>query len=377
MRELDLIRKDIDKVDNEILKLYEQRLALSEEVAEYKIENRKPVYDKQREQAKLRRLEAKASDAFVKQGVSELFEQIMSSSRKKQYRILAEHGMMGPLHFKCVPKIEYKGKTVVYQGVPGAYSQAAMYAYFGREIDSYPVDTWRGAMETIRTGMADYAVLPIENSTAGAVYENYDLMMEYDVAIIGEQIIPIDHCLLGLPGAEAEKIKTVYSHPQALMQCEDYLRFHHPEYDTIATDNTALAAKTVCEGEDPGKAAIAGRINAELYHMTILEEGIQDDKHNETRFIIVSGEKEYLENARTVSVCLELSNDKGSLYHTLSHFIFNGLSMSRIESRPIRGRTWEYRFFIDFEGNLKDEDVQNAIRGLQEETISMKILGNF
>ena len=298
MRDLNEIRTDIDRVDREILRLYEERLQLSDEVAHYKIENRKPVYDKQREQAKLKKLMELVPDAFARQGAGELFEQIMSCSRKKQYRILAEHGMMGPIHFTGVEKFDFTGKTVVFQGVPGAYSQAAMFAFFGKDMDSYPVDTWRDAMETIRTGMADYAVLPIENSTAGAVYENYDLLMEYEVAIIGEQIIPIDHCLLGLPGAKLSDIKTVYSHPQALMQCENYLRFHHPEFDTIALDNTAMAAKKVCETKDSSKAAIAGRINAELYGLSLIDEGIQDDKHNETRFIIVSGEKQL---RRTVS----------------------------------------------------------------------------
>lgn len=377
MRELEEIRNDIDAVDSEILRLYEERLNLANEVAEYKIANRKPVFDKQREAAKLKRLSEQASDEFSRQGVSELFEQIMAGSRKKQYRILAEHGMMGPLHFRGVDALDFTGKTVVFQGVPGAYSQAAMLRFFGDKVQSFPVDTWRNAMETIRTGMADFAVLPIENSTAGAVNENYDLLMEYDVSIVGEQIIPIDHCLLGVSGAAKEEIKTVYSHPQALMQCEEYLRFTHPEYEAVALDNTAMAAMKVRDDADKTQAAIAGRINAELYGLSILDESIEDDKNNETRFVIVAAEKIYLKTAKTVSVCLELPNDKGSLYHTLSHFIFNGLSMSRIESRPIKGRVWQYRFFIDFEGNLQDEDVLNALRGLQEETISLRILGNY
>ncbi len=377
MRDLTNIREDIDQVDKEILSLYEKRMALAKQVAEYKIANHKGIFDKKREMEKLDALRCLTEDEGNEQGVLELFEQIMSASRKKQYRILAEEGLMGPIPFEGVDEFDFTNKTIVYQGVEGAYSQAAMFAFFGQENQSYPVDSWRDAMEAIKTGMADYAVLPIENSTAGAITENYDLLMEYDVTIIGEQIIKINHALLGLPGAKLSDIKRVYSHPQALMQCEDYLIKMHPEFDALATDNTAMAAKKVKDDGDLSAAAIAGCINAKLYGLDILEEGIQDDKQNETRFIIVSGQKKYLNSASTVSLCLEISNDKGSLYHTLSHFIFNGLSMSRIESRPIKGKQWEYRFFIDLDGNLKEEAMRNALRGLQEETNSLRILGNF
>jgi len=377
MRELTELRKDIDRIDQEILKLYEERLHLAEDVATYKIANHKNVYDKVREQEKLKALANLAEDDFARKGIQELFEQIMSGSRKKQYRILAEHGLMGPINYTCVNRFDFTGQTVVYQGVEGAYSQAATLQYFGKDIDHFPVDTWREAIEALRTGRAAAAVLPIENSTAGAVYENYDLLMENDVTIIGEQILPIDHCLLGTTDSSIEQIQTVYSHPQAILQCEDYLKVQHPQFHAVALDNTAMAAKKVKEEQNSAVGAIAGRMNADIYGLKILEEGIQDTKDNETRFIIVSGEKKYLKDAQTVSLCLELANEKGALYHTLSHFIFNGINLTRIESRPIKDRAWEYRFFIDFEGNLQQEDVLHALRGLQEETNTLRILGNY
>jgi chorismate mutase/prephenate dehydratase len=377
MRDLSEIRVDIDSIDQQILKLYEDRLKLADEVAVYKIANHKNVYDKKREQEKLDALASLASDDFTKKGIQELFEQIMSGSRKKQYRMLAEQGLMGPINYTCVEDFDFKGKTVVYQGVKGAYSQAATLAYFGEDIENFPVETWREAIEALRTGRADAAVLPIENSTAGSVYENYDLLMENDVNIIGEQILTINHCLLSVPGSDISKIRRVYSHPQALMQCEDYLKKVHPEFDVISLKNTAMAAKKVCDEGDCEAAAIAGSINAKLYGLHILEENIQDRKDNETRFIIVSGEKKYRKDAKKVSLCMELANEKGALYHALSHFIFNGINLSRIESRPMKDRAWEYRFFIDLEGNLQEEDVLHAIRGLQEETNKLRILGNY
>ncbi len=377
MRDISKIRNDIDKIDRELLNLFKERLSLANDVAEFKMENRRPIFDRKREEEKLASLLKDEKDDFTKQGLSEFFSELMAINRKKQYKILAENGMMGPLNFKPIKAFDFSGKTAVFQGVPGAYSQEAALRFFGESVRIYPVDTWRNAMDAIRTGMADYAVLPIENSSAGIVSENYDLLTEFDVSIIGEQIIPINHCLLGLPGTDKSMIKTVYSHPQALMQCDDYLRTGITGVKTVALQNTAAAARKVMEDKDETQAAIAGSINERLYGLSILDERIQDDKSNETRFIVVSGEKLYLESAKNISLSFRLSNDKGTLYHTLSHFIFNGLSMSRIESRPIPGKVWEYRFFIDLEGNLMDENVQNALRGLQEETLNLRILGNY
>lgn len=377
MKELALTRKEIDRIDQKILALFEERLALSKDVAEYKISHKKNVYDKEREREKLEHLASLASDDFSRQGIVELFEQIMSTSRKKQYRLLAEHGLLESHSYTSYETFDFTGSKVVFQGVEGAYSQKALQAFFGDEVQSFCVDTWREAMEVITRGEADYAVLPIENSTAGIVAQNYDLLIEYDVSIIGEQVIRIDHALLGCPGAKLSDIRTVYSHPQALMQCSVYLEQTHPEFESKSMRNTAVAAQTVREENDVTKAAIAGIENARRYGLEILDEKIQDNKENETKFIIVCRDKKFLKTADKVSLSFELPNEKGSLYHILSHFIFNGLNMTKIESRPRVGRNWDYRFFVDFQGNLEQEEVRNALRGLKEETDSFKILGNY
>jgi chorismate mutase/prephenate dehydratase len=207
--------------------------------------------------------------------------------------------------------------------------------------------------------------------------ENFDLMTEYDCAIIGEQIIRINHALLGLPEANIQDIKTVYSHPQALMQCSNYLNENHPEFDRRSLLNTAMSAKKVKEDGLVSQAAIAGKINAEIYGLKILDEKIQDDKTNATRFLIVSSQKNFLEDANKLSISFELNDDMGSLYHILSNFTYNGLNMSRIESRPVKERPWAYRFFVDLSGNLNNEAVQNALVGLHEEANSIQILGNY
>ena len=229
MKDLLEIRRDIDEVDAKLVALYEKRMELAEQVAEYKISAGKQVFDKNREQEKLDKVSGMVEEPFLKEGVKELFEQIMSISRKRQYQLLAEHGLGMKTDFTQVDRLKDEGARIVYQGEEGANSQLAMKAYFGENAKGQHVETWRDAMDAIASGRADYAVLPIENSSAGIVSENYDLLVEYKNVIVGEQIIKIDHCLLGLPEAQLTDIKRIYSHPQALMQCGRYLE-EHREY---------------------------------------------------------------------------------------------------------------------------------------------------
>ncbi len=376
MKDLQEIRKDIDVIDQKIVDLYKERMNLTSEVACYKIATGKKVLDRERELSKLKVLEALADSDFTKHGIRELFEQIMSTSRKKQYQLLTSCGKIEDLGFEEVPSLRMEGIRVVYQGVEGAYTHQALASYFGEETECFHVDTWRDAMEAIKNDAADYAVLPFENSSAGIVAENYDLLREYGFHIVGEQKIKIDHCLLGLPGVGFEDIRKVYSHPQALAQCSKFLEAHR-EWEILPAKNTAMAAKKVEEDGDPTQAAIASSMTAQLYGLQMLAEGIQNNSMNETRFIIVSRKNEYVTGAGKISICVQLKHESGALYHALGHFIYNGLNMTSIESRPIQGRNWEYQFFIDFDGNLKDAAVQNALRGLKEETLDLKIFGNY
>ncbi|WP_033154013.1 prephenate dehydratase [Pseudobutyrivibrio ruminis] len=378
MRDLGDIRVEIDQVDKEILNLFNKRMELACQVAEYKIATGKKVYDKEREDAKLEKLSSYVDDDFSEQAVKELYTQIMSISRKKQFAILQERGVSFDTGFTQVDRFDFSDAVVCFQGVQGAYSQLAMLAFFDDEMkDSFHVDLWRDAMEAISTGKADYAVLPIENSLAGSIEENFDLLSEYNVAIIGEQILKVDHALLGVKGATINDIKTVYSHPKAIAQCENYIRKYHIDWDVKNLRNTAMSAQKIQDDGDKTQAAIGSKYNAVLYNLDILEESIQDDKNNETRFVIVSKEKKYKKSADKISLCLEISHEPGSLYRILSNLIFNGINMNRIESRPIKGVNWQYRFFIDIDGNLNDEAVRNALTGLKEECVSIRVLGNY
>lgn len=376
MEKLLELRGQLDEIDKQIVDLYEKRMEICGQVGEIKIEAGRKIFDKQRELEKLAAVAAGVEDEFYKKGVTELFEQIMSMSRKLQYQLLTKKGALGRLPFIGVDTLDVEGARIVFQGTEGAYSQAAMDKYFGDNLNSFHVQTFRDAMEAIEEGSADFAVLPIENSSAGVVNEVYDLLMEFENYIVGELILPIDHTLAGLPGTKLTDIERVYSHPQALMQCAKFLD-EHRDWQQISVANTAVAAKKVLEDQVPTKAAICSAYAAEYYGLEILEEKINHNAKNATRFIIVTNQKIFLKDAGKISICVEAAHESGSLYHLLSHFIYNDLNMIKIESRPIEGRNWEYCFFIDFEGNMADGAVKNAIRGLREEARSLKILGNY
>lgn len=369
------LREQLDGIDRQIVELYEARMEVCAKVAEYKIETGKKVFDKVRETEKLKAVKEMTHSEFNSHGIEELFEQIMAMSRKLQYQMLAEKGTMGRLPFIGVDELDKKTARVVFQGAMGAYSQMAMKQYFGEQVNSFHVDTFRDAMSAIDEGSADFAVLPIENSTAGIVNEIYDLLVEFENYIVGEQFLKIEHCLLAVPGTRLEEIETVYSHPQSLMQSARYLNSHG--WQQISMQNNAFAARKVAEEKSHAQAAVASELAGRLYGLTVLEKGINQSSTNSTRFIIVTNQKIFRKDAKKVSICFEVPHESGSLYHMLSHFIYNNLNMTKIESRPTPERNWEYRFFIDFEGNLADSAVKNALRGLREECRSMKILGNY
>ncbi len=376
MAKLEDLRKEIDRIDAEIVKLYEERMDICGKVAEYKIETGSRVFDKERENEKLAAVEEKVKTDSYKTGARELFQQLMSMSRKLQYQLLTEKGTLGKLPFIEIDKLNVEGARIVFQGTEGAYSQAAMQKYFGEDINSFHVSTFKDAMAAIEEGSADFAVLPIENSSAGAVDQVYDLLVEFENYIVGEVVIPISHTLSGLKGASLSDIRRVYSHPQGLMQCQKYLE-EHRNWQQISVANTAVAAQKVLEDQNLEEAAICSEYAAKVHGLEILERQVNFDSSNSTRFIVVTNQKVFLKDAAKVSICFEVPHESGSLYQMLSHFIYNRLNMTKIESRPIEGRTWEYRFFVDFEGNLADGAVKNALRGLREEARSLRILGNY
>ena len=378
MKNLDLqeIRKQIDQVDSQLAALIEQRMRLTADVAEYKMQNGKEIYDPVREKEKLASVRAMAKTPFGEIAMGEIFAQMMTISRRYQYQVLGSYGNKADGGFKLVENLPTAGARIVYQGVEGAYSHEAALQVFGRDADVYNVPAWDDAMKEVAEGRAAYAVLPIENSSAGAVIDNYDLLLKYDNYIVAETEVSVNHALLGLPDAELSDIKTVISHPQALMQCSEFLK-EHRDWKQIQAENTAGAAKRILADGDVTQAAIASPKAGEIYGLKILKPSINHNRTNTTRFIVLGKEPVYRLDARKVSVCFETPHVSGALYNMLGHFIYNHVNMLMIQSRPILERNWEYRFFLDIEGSLSDGPVQNALLGLMSEAVFMRILGNY
>lgn len=375
MRDLADSRKEIDVIDKSIVELFEKRMQVCHDVAMYKLENGKPVLDRQRELDKIAKLKGLASDEFYAHGVEELFEQIMAMSRKMQYKLLNEEGVNNDIGFDTVENLPKKDVKVVYQGIPGAYGQQAATEYFGPEAEYCNVTTFRDAMKYVRDGKADYAVLPFENSSAGIVTDVYDLLVEFSNYIVDTFDVKIEHCLCGVKGATMDDIVDVYSHPQAFMQSNAFIEEHG--WGKVNLANTAISARYIAERGDKTRGCIASANAAEIYGLDILHRGINFNATNTTKFIIISKKKVSRRDANLICVSFEMPHTSGSLYQMLSHIIYNDLNMTSIQSRPIPEQKWEYRFYVEFEGKANQPGVVNALSGINAEALNLKILGNY
>lgn len=278
--------------------------------------------------------------------------------------------------FMPVDRLKVDEETVVvYQGVPGAYSHQAMCDYFGSDIRSINVAGFEDVIETVRCGSADYGVLPIENSSAGFVNGIYDMVAGSGLTIVGGDEVKVAHMLMGTHEAELCDIRRVYSHPQGLMQCSDFLKA--AGYEQCQVANTAVGAVRVRDDGDKSSAAIASALAADIYGLKILKRDIVNNENNTTRFVILSRSKEYVKNAKNVSICFALPHESGTLYSILGHIKHGGLNMTSIESRPLRGRKWEYAFFITLEGSLMDTATIDALERISRDSMDFKIIGTY
>lgn len=374
MNDLIKIRKEIDEVDNKLLELFEYRMELSLKVANYKKKNGLPIYDPIREEEKLNFLKKSALNQKNEDAIGELFSQVMAISRRAQYMAL---NTIDDLGFIAVDEFAAGQETkIAYYGEIGSYTQQAMLEYFNSRGIGIPMRTFEEVMEALNEDKADYGVLPIENSSTGTLSDIFDLLAEHDNYIIGEHVVAIDHNLWGLPDADFSDIKRVYSHRQGLMQCSNFLK-QHPNLELIEGGSTAGSAKKIRTDNDITQAAIASPRAGETYGLKLLKASIHNEEHNQTRFIIISNKRRYHKEAKRISICFVLPHRSGALYHMLSHFIHNNINLTKIESRPIKGKAFRYRFFADFEGSLEDVEVKNALHSIKKEALEMKILGSY
>ncbi len=375
-RNLDEIRNDLRDIDIKIADLFEKRMSYAAEMGYAKKAVNAEVYDKNREDENIAFITGKYSNPFVVKGLEEVMIQMMSISRKYQYHLVRQRDRYIENYFTEVPKLMmFPDTRVVYPGVAGSFSEMACIKYFGEDVDRYSVVNFKEVPQALNEGYADYGILPIENSSAGDVTGVYDILLENDVCIVAEVFVKVNHCLLGVKGSKISDIKTVYSHPQGLRQSAPFLEKLGAE--RVSVENTAIAAEMVAKDGIKSQAAVASTKAAEIYGLDILEEGINFDSSNETRFVVLSKKRQYCSDAAKISVSFSLLHESGTLYNILSHFLYNGLNLSHIESVPLPDKQWEYRFYIDISGNLHDPEVKNALQGMRAEVADFKILGNY
>jgi prephenate dehydratase len=264
-----------------------------------------------------------------------------------------------------------------FQGEPGAYSEAAVFEYFDRaDISAVPCESFEQVFTSVSTGDCQYGVLPIENSLAGSIHQNYDLLVKNPLWVVGEHFLRVSHCLIARPGATMADIKTVMSHPQALAQCAGYLK-SLPGIKIEPVYDTAGSVKIIRSQNDPSLAAIASMQAARNFGMQVLAEHIEDNQANFTRFLVVSTEPIHpVTNAKT-SIVFTLKNEPGSLYHAMREFATRGIDLCKIESRPLVGTPWDYLFYLDLMGSTENEPVKQALESLKQFAPMLRLLGSY
>lgn len=403
---LDELRQQIDKIDKELLDLFETRMERVREVADYKSANNLKILDESREKKVLENTK-KLKNVRLQEHASDFLKALMDISKDVQTDYMAKNeatldttqdttrkttkntaqdrytieGKENNTKREAAIQAENllgknKGCTVGFQGLPGSYSEQAVREHFGVNSTNVNYVGFEDVFKALQAKEIDYGVLPLENSFTGGIAEVYDLLCRYGFYIIGERCVQVDHNLLAPRGARLEDISKVYSHPQAFLQCSKYLNTH-PEWSLVAWSNTAVSAKLVADSASLSQATIASRRASMLYGLSILAENINNNTDNFTRFIIIGRNPESSQENNKISIAVAIAHEPGSLYRILSHFAKNGLNMLKIESRPIVNKTWEYLFYIDFEGNLEKQEVRKAVKEIQQDSFSFRLLGNY
>ncbi len=377
MTELDRLREHIDAVDEQICGLFEQRMALTKEVAAYKKEHNLSVFQGDREKAVLAHIDSICSEENRKGG-RVLFQNLMDISKCLQAQSMPPKAPIISLleqNLQSPPKLP-ENPRIACQGVAGAYSHIAAKKFFPHadSIDFY--STFEEVFEAVQNETADFGVLPVENSNAGSVMQVYQPMRHYSFYIQHRTKIRVAHCLCARPGVTKEQLTDIYSHPQAIMQCERYLS-NLTGVEVHEHANTAIAAKMVAESDLP-IAAICSELSAELYGLDILQRDIQDNNENFTRFVCISKQCYLQKDANRITISFNLpQKTKGALYRMLTKFSVHDVNMSKIESMPNGSSNFDCIFYVDLDGHVADQDIRYLLCDLEEELPDFLFLGNY
>jgi chorismate mutase / prephenate dehydratase len=349
---LDKLRKQIDEMDESIVKLIAERMEIAREIGKEKKQIGTPIEDKIREQKVIEKVKNLArAQKLNPEDIEIIYQRIFSGSKETQ------------------------GVTVAFQGEVGAYSEEAAYKYFGPESRLIPHESLEDVFQAVEKGRVQFGMVPIENSTEGMIARTYDLLLDSSLKICGETQLRIVHCLIGLPESQIDTIKEVYSHPQALGQCKYFL--NKMGWKQASFNDTAGSVKFVKDSNMPAKAGIASARSAEIYGMKILIQGIEDNVNNYTRFFVISKQEASPSGHDKTSIVFSVKHKPGALYDALKELAARKINMTKIESRPTRQKPWEYNFYVDIEGHYLDSSVKEALESLEEAAIFIKVLGSY
>ena len=377
MTALDDYRRELDQIDENMMKLLEARMRTVEKIADYKQSHHVPVVDAVREREILDRITRDASPDMAYY-TRTMYSNIMEMSKDHQRKAVQKDTPLVKKIKKALeetPKVFPASATIACAGVLGAYAQQACDKLFKMPQIMY-LKNFYGVFAAIDSGLCQYGVIPVENSTAGSVNQIYDLMMKYNFYIVKSVKLKIDHSLLAKSGTAVEDIKEIYSHEQAVLQCDNYLK-KFPHAKITLCDTTAEAAKAVADSDRTDVAAIASYDCGQLYGLHCLEEDVQDHGNNFTRFICISKNLEIYPGADKASLKIEVSHKPGSLYNVLSRFNSLGINIFKLESRPIPKRDFDYMFYFDIDANVYSEEFIRLMNQLDEITHDYKYLGSY
>ena len=375
--ELNELRSEINQIDDEILNLFLRRMEVAGQVADYKKNHDLPIYQPQREREILKKVADQAGPdmgGYARVLFSMLMELSKSSQNKRNKQELELHRQITDT-IENTPRLFPQAPTVACQGVEGANSQIACEKIFRNPFIMY-FKSFESVFTAIEQGLCQYGILPIENSTAGSVKKVYDLMIRHNFSIVRTFRLKVDHNLLAKPGTKLSDIREIYSHEQALNQCSAYLE-KLPGVKVIAVENTAAAAQMVAESDRSDIAAISSRSCAELYGLQNLAPSIQDKDNNRTRFICISKNLEIYPGADKTSIMMILPHRPGSLYRVLARLYVLGINVTKLESRPIPDRDFEFMFYFDLETSVYSEEFIQLMCELDDLSEEFKYLGSY
>lgn len=371
------LRLELNQIDKELSALFARRMSISGQVAEYKREHNMPVLDRSREREVIARAVEGKPEEYAGY-IRLLYNNILDLSRAYQHVQLAPRSELKVAMERAIEEMPATMPTtasVACQGTEGAYSQICCDKLF-HNADIMYTNSFEGVFQAVQNNLCRYGVLPIENNIYGSVNQVYDLMKKYKFYIARSMKLRIDHCLVAKPGVKTEDIREIYSHEQALGQCSEYLK-GFPNAKKRVWENTAMAAKMVAASDDDTLAAICSMESAQIYGLHILDQSIQNNDNNYTRFICISKEMEVYQGANKISIMFSLSHKPGALYGLLASFAAQGLNVTKLESRPIPGRDFEFMFYADLEASIADEEVQRLICQIEAEQPMFAFLGSY